>query len=52
MPHTQRKILRNSLVLLVKKKFNTVQLMDSNTQACLERPVHLKNIIKFNTTMV
>ncbi|KAG4085522.1 hypothetical protein H8356DRAFT_1363896 [Neocallimastix lanati (nom. inval.)] len=35
---------------VVKKKFNTVQLMDPNTYTCLERPVHLKNIIKFNTT--
>ena len=37
---------------VVKKKFNTVQFMDPNTHTCLERPVHLKNIIKFNTTMV
>jgi len=37
---------------VVKKKFNTVQLMDPNTHTCLERPVHLKNIIKFNTTNV
>ncbi|ORY87177.1 hypothetical protein LY90DRAFT_696625 [Neocallimastix californiae] len=37
---------------VVKKKFNTVQLMDPNTHTCLERPVHLKNIIKFNTTKV
>jgi len=37
---------------VVKKKFNTVQLMDPNTYTCLERPVHLKNIIKFNTTKV
>ncbi|KAG4088064.1 hypothetical protein H8356DRAFT_1346664 [Neocallimastix lanati (nom. inval.)] len=36
---------------VVKKKFNTVQFMDPNTHTCLERPVHLKNIIKFNTTM-
>ncbi|KAG4083321.1 hypothetical protein H8356DRAFT_1338539 [Neocallimastix lanati (nom. inval.)] len=35
---------------VVKKKFNTIQLMVPNTHTCLERPVHLKNIIKFNTT--
>jgi len=37
---------------VVKKKFNKVQLMDPDTHTCLERPVHLKNIIKFNTTNV
>jgi len=32
------------------KQFNTVKLVDPNTKLPLERPVHIKNIIKFNST--
>ena len=34
------------------KQYNTVILMDPNTKRQLERPVHLKNIIKFNSTTI
>jgi len=30
--------------------FNTVKLADPNTNLVLERPVHLKNVLKYNTT--
>jgi len=30
--------------------FNTVSLMDPNSEEKLERPVHLKNVIKIPTT--
>ncbi len=36
---------------VVSKQYNTVKLIDPNTRLPLERPVHLKNIIKFNTTI-
>jgi len=34
------------------KQFNTVKLVDPNTKLPLERPVHIKNIIKFNSTTI
>ena len=34
------------------KQFNTTKLIDPNTKLPLERPVHLKNIIKFNSTTI
>jgi len=37
---------------VIKKQFNTVSLADPNLNLKLERPVHLKNVIKFHTTMV
>ena len=37
---------------VIKKQFNTVSLEDPNMKLKLERPVHLKNVIKFNTTLV
>ena len=37
---------------VIKKQFNTVSLVDPNLNLKLERPVHLKNVIKFHTTMV
>ena len=38
--------------IVIRKQFNTVSLEDPNLKLKLERPVHLKNVIKFNTTMV
>jgi len=35
---------------VVKKGFNTVVLADPNTNLEFDRPIHLKNIIKFHTT--
>ena len=37
---------------VIRKQFITVSLEDPNLKLKLERPVHLKNVIKFNTTMV
>ena len=34
------------------KQFNTVKLVDPNTKLPLERPVYIKNIIKFNSTTI
>ena len=34
------------------KQFNTVKLVNPNTKLPLERPVHIKNIIKFNSTTI
>jgi len=34
------------------KQYNTTVLVDPNTKIPLERPVHLKNIIKFNSTTI
>jgi len=33
------------------EQFNTVKLVDPNTKLPLERPVNIKNIIKFNSTI-
>ena len=30
--------------------FNTVKLADPNTNLALERPVYLRNVLKYNTT--
>ncbi|OUM58218.1 hypothetical protein PIROE2DRAFT_16578 [Piromyces sp. E2] len=35
---------------VTKKQYNTVTLVDPNTNTKLEHPEHLKNVIKFNTT--
>jgi len=37
---------------VLSKQFNTTKLIDPNTKLPLERPVHLKNIIKFNSTTI
>ncbi|OUM57202.1 hypothetical protein PIROE2DRAFT_65137 [Piromyces sp. E2] len=37
---------------VVKKDHNTVTLADPNSDMRLERPVHLKNVIKYHPTMV
>ena len=34
------------------KQYNTTVLVDPKTKIPLERPVHLKNIIKFNSTTI
>jgi hypothetical protein len=42
----------NGPLKVIKKKFNTVTLADPNSGILLNRNVHLKNIVKYNSATI